>query len=88
VNYHRCDLPTEGASLVKLNDAPTGKHPYPVTPQYYLAEMASPADSEVLVSQQDFEMALRELKPSVSETEMHHYAQVQRQFSEKLPVTV
>jgi peroxin-6 len=68
-----------------LNEAPTVKHPYPITPQYYLAEMATPADSEVLVSQEDFELALRELKPSVSETEMQHYAEVQRQFSEKIP---
>lgn len=78
---------TRSVSVI-LNKAPTGKHPYPITPQYYLAEMATPADIEVLVSQPDFELALRELKPSVSETEMEHYRQVQRQFSEKAPAEV
>lgn len=39
----------------------------PLTPQYYLAEMARPEEMQVTVSQQDFELALRELVPSVSE---------------------
>jgi peroxin-6 len=65
-----------------LNQTTTETHPYPITPQYYLAEIATPADIETLVSQEDFEQALHELKPSVSETEMQHYARVQQQFSE------
>lgn len=51
-----------------------------MTPQYYLSELARPAEFEVLVSQADFELALVELSPSVSEGEMLHYAQVQKQF--------
>ncbi len=65
-----------------LNAEPADlRHPYPLTPQYFLAEMASSADIDVLVSQDDFDSALRELVPSVSQDEMEHYARVQRQFS-------
>jgi hypothetical protein len=39
----------------------------PLTPQYYLAELARPEEMQVTVAQQDFELALRELVPSVSE---------------------
>ena len=53
----------------------------PLTPQYYLAELATPAEVAVLVSQQDFEAALAELVPSVSQAEMAHYGRVQQQFS-------
>lgn len=63
--------------------SPDPRHPYPITPQYYLAEMSSPEDIEVLVSQDDFESALRNLIPSVSQTEMEHYARVQQQFSKE-----
>ena len=48
-----------------------------LTPQAYLSEMASPQEIEVLVSQPDFELALSELVPSVSEAEMAHYEYVQ-----------
>lgn len=43
--------------------------------------MASPSETEVLVSRQDFEQALKELVPSVSREEMAHYAAVQRRFT-------
>ncbi|KAE8233222.1 hypothetical protein CF326_g1733 [Tilletia indica] len=56
-------------------------HPYPITPQYYLAELAQPSEIEVRVSRVDFEAALRELVPSVSEQEMEHYRAVQSKFS-------
>lgn len=52
-----------------------------LTPQYYLAELATPSEIEVLVSQVDFEAALLELVPSVSKAEMDHYALVQQRFS-------
>lgn len=60
---------------------PPYSHPYPLTPQYYLAEMATSAETDVLVSRTDFELALRELVPSVSQGEMDHYAEVQRKFA-------
>jgi peroxin-6 len=52
-----------------------------MTPQYYLAELATEQEIEVLVSQSDFEEALRELVPSVSQEEMTHYAEVQQRFA-------
>jgi peroxin-6 len=60
---------------------PSG-HPHPLTPQYYLAELASTEDIEVLVSQQDFEKALSDLIPSVSQSEMDHYRDIQFRFSQ------
>lgn len=71
-------------SIAKLNSQPPDpRHPYPLTPQYYLAELATPAEMEVLVMQQDFEAALNELVPSVSQAEMDHYARVQQRFSKE-----
>ncbi|KAJ7435381.1 AAA-domain-containing protein [Mycena galericulata] len=68
--------------LALLNSRPSlDKHPRPLTAQYYLAELASPEDIEVLVSHADFEHALRSLVPSVSQSEMDHYAHIQQRFS-------
>lgn len=61
---------------------PLSDHPYPLTPQYYLAELASPGEIEVLVRTEDFEVALRNLVPSVSQGEMDHYREVQKRFSQ------
>jgi len=52
-----------------------------MTPQYYLAELAKPEEIAVLVSQVDFEAALAELVPSVSQAELSHYASVQARFA-------
>ncbi|EMD34491.1 hypothetical protein CERSUDRAFT_97749 [Gelatoporia subvermispora B] len=72
------------ATIAKLNAGPHDpRHPYPLTPQYYLAELATAADTEVLVSQEDFEAALQELVPSVSQAEMDHYARIQQRFSKE-----
>lgn len=69
--------------ILKLNAQPGPySHPHPITPQYYLAELASPEDIVVYVSEKDFERALEMLIPSVSQGEMEHYAQVQRRFSQ------
>jgi peroxin-6 len=64
-----------------LNQAQPGNHPYPITPHYYLSEMALERDVQVLVTQHDFDLALSQLKPSVTESEMQHYAYIQRLFS-------
>ncbi|BGP43176.1 peroxisomal assembly protein [Rhodotorula kratochvilovae] len=69
--------------IAELNAQPpysTGASP-PLTPQYYLAELATPQEIEVLVAQEDFEAALAELVPSVSQAEMLHYKTVQSRFS-------
>ncbi|EPQ30691.1 uncharacterized protein PFL1_01592 [Pseudozyma flocculosa PF-1] len=69
-------------TIAKINATPGAKtHPHPLTPQYYLAEMATQDEIEVKVGRRDFEGALRELVPSVSEQEMAHYRQVQAKFS-------
>lgn len=73
------------AKIARLNEEGLvdAIHPRPLTPQYYLAEMASREDIEVLVTQADFEEALRNLVPSVSQAEMEHYRRVQQQFSKE-----
>ncbi|KAI0373357.1 AAA-domain-containing protein [Pilatotrama ljubarskyi] len=71
------------AMIAKWNASPPpdSPHPFPMTPQYYLGELATPAETEVLVSEEDFNAALRELVPSVSQAEMDHYARIQQRFS-------
>ncbi|TBU46999.1 AAA-domain-containing protein [Dichomitus squalens] len=71
------------ATIAKINASPPpdSPHPFPLTPQYYLGELATPAETEVLVSEDDFNAALRELVPSVSQAEMDHYARIQQRFS-------
>ncbi|KAH9977248.1 P-loop containing nucleoside triphosphate hydrolase protein [Lactifluus volemus] len=72
--------------IATLNaQSPTGstasQWPSPLTPQYYLAEMATPEEISVVVTADDFTMALRELVPSVSQAEMSRYAQIRERFS-------
>lgn len=64
-----------------LNQAQSSNHPYPITSHYYLSEMALEQDVQVLVTQHDFDLALSQLKPSVTESEMQHYAHIRRSFS-------
>ncbi|KAG7452765.1 AAA-domain-containing protein [Guyanagaster necrorhizus] len=69
-------------SSARLNSQPGGdQYPYPLTPQYYLAEVASQEEVNVIVTEDDFTLALNHLVPSVSEAEMRHYAIIQQQFS-------
>jgi len=57
---------------------------FPLTPQYYLSEMAPSSSLDFLVGLEDFEKALSNLVPSVSEAEMAHYRQVQERFGSGL----
>lgn len=68
-------------SALLNQEPPPHTHPHPITPQYYLAEMASDSETDVLVSEPDFLSALQELVPSVSASEMEHYALVQQKFA-------
>jgi peroxin-6 len=52
-----------------------------MTAQYYLAELATPAEIDVLVNSDDFNRALDELIPSVSASELEHYREVQQKFA-------
>jgi len=63
------------------SDTSAAHWPSPLTPQYYLAEMATPDEIAVIVNADDFTAALRELVPSVSQAEMAHYAQIRQRFS-------
>jgi peroxin-6 len=66
----------------EINAAPPlPEHSYPMTAQYYLAELATPTETDVLVDQGDFERALAELVPSVSARELEHYREVQQKFA-------
>lgn len=59
---------------------PPREFPHPLTPQYYLASMATPEEIEVRVGREDFMESLEKLVPSVSREEMEHYKRVQGQF--------
>jgi hypothetical protein len=72
------------ATLNTQPPSPTSQWPSPLTPQYYLAEMATPEEIAVVVTADDFEAALRELVPSVSQAEMAHYTQIRERFSRSL----
>ena len=56
------------------------RYQYPITPQYYLGEIANPSEMNVVVEEQDFREALNELVPSVSQSELEHYGRIQRKF--------
>lgn len=79
-SFHSSHL-TKPHNAAHLNQAKPSDHPYPITPHYYLSEMALEHDVQVLVTQRDFDLALSQLKPSVTESEMQHYADIQRLFS-------
>ncbi|KAH8983667.1 peroxisomal biogenesis factor 6 [Lactarius hatsudake] len=72
---------THTATLNASSDPSAQQWPSPLTPQYYLAEMATPEEIAVVVSADDFAAALRELVPSVSQAEMSHYAEIRERFS-------
>lgn len=74
-------LLSHGIALLNQVQVQSSDHPYPITPHYYLSEMADERDVQVLVTQHDFGLALSRLKPSVTESEMQHYAFIQKLFS-------
>lgn len=65
----------------ELDAAPLPRaYPKPLTAQYYLASMATSAETDVVVGESDFLHALERLQPSVSGDEMAHYRRVQDEF--------
>ncbi|KAI8872210.1 AAA-domain-containing protein, partial [Ramicandelaber brevisporus] len=56
-------------------------HPVPMTPQYFLDHLATPADIQVVVTKDDFVAALDELVPSVSMEELDRYQEIRRKFT-------
>lgn len=53
----------------------------PRSTQYFFDHLATKEDVEVVVSEHDFRAAMKELIPSVSQSELEHYKKVQAQFS-------
>jgi peroxin-6 len=53
-----------------------------MTARYYLSELAVQTEVDVQVSQADFEAALQDLVPSVSQFELEHYSTIQSQYSD------
>ena len=49
--------------------------------------MATPEEIAVIVTEEDFAAALRELVPSVSQAEMANYAQIRERFSRSVNVS-
>jgi peroxin-6 len=50
--------------------------------------MAAPEDTIVIVTQEDFDQAVRDLVPSVSQSEMDRYASIQKRFSRTKPIAI
>ncbi|CAG8480913.1 8023_t:CDS:2, partial [Funneliformis caledonium] len=71
------------AKVAKINANPSTNLPKPINSQYYLNHLAIPDDILVEVNQNDFERALIELIPSVSEKELEHYKMVQMRFTQE-----
>lgn len=65
-------------AAVNAQRATQQKHP--VTIAGFFDHHATPADLEVQVEEQDFELARKELVPSVSYEELKHYERVRDQF--------
>lgn len=66
------------------NRLPDATYPTPLTSQYYLSHLSTPEDILVEVCEQDFERALSELVPSVSQGELEHYQSVRALFEGNL----
>ncbi|ORX84764.1 AAA-domain-containing protein [Anaeromyces robustus] len=60
------------------------KNANPITPAYYLDNMAEESEKTVQVTKEDFQNALNELIPSVSEKDLEHYREIQQRFSDML----
>lgn len=51
--------------------------PHPISCQFYISEMVSEADLEVIICMEDFMDALNELTPSVNDEELAYYSGIQ-----------
>ncbi len=59
-------------------------HPNPITIEYYLSEMTGYSSYFIVVKEEDFRLALANVIPSVSHTEILHYTRVREQFEGRL----
>ncbi|PVU91927.1 hypothetical protein BB561_004125 [Smittium simulii] len=58
----------------------TIKHPYPITPSYFLDHIATEELKRVVIKQKDFDNALSELVPSVTFEELARYEKLRETF--------
>ncbi|KAH0830459.1 AAA-domain-containing protein [Lanmaoa asiatica] len=63
----------------ELNALPQYKQ-HPISPQFFISEVKSEVDLQLVVKVEDFGLALEELIPSISHSELLHYASVQRNW--------
>lgn len=54
--------------------------PHPISCQFYISEMVSEADLEVIICMEDFMDALNELTPSVNDEELAYYSGIQNRW--------
>lgn len=66
--------------VAAVNSQRAAQSKQPVTIAGFFDHHATPADLEVLVEESDFELARKELVPSVSYEELRHYERVRDQF--------
>ncbi|KAF9228544.1 AAA-domain-containing protein [Gyrodon lividus] len=64
----------------QLNTLPEFHH-HPISPQFFIAEMVSASQLQLVVSSEDFLQAVEELVPSISQSELSHYALIQQYWS-------
>ena len=65
---------------VKSHNANLDRGAHPVTVAHFFDHLATPEDTAVMVDEQDFAAAQRELVPSVSSEELSHYERVRQTF--------
>lgn len=62
-----------------LNTLPKFQH-HPISCQFYISEMVSETDLEVIICMEDFMDALNELTPSVNDEELVYYSGIQNRW--------
>ncbi|KAF8553388.1 AAA-domain-containing protein [Imleria badia] len=70
------ELENERAELNALSNY----QQHPISPQFFITEMKSNADLQLVVKGEDFDLALEELIPSISNSELLHYASIQKNW--------
>jgi hypothetical protein len=72
------------ARVAELNANPVEGIPTPITVQYYLDHIATEDEVRVEVCKVDFDRALSELVPSVSQQELEHYKAIRDKFQQSI----
>ena len=65
--------------IAELNALPKYQQ-HPISSQFFISEMKSDMDLQLVVKAEDFHLALEELIPSISSSELLHYASIQKNW--------